>query len=653
MQALSATEEGKTHAKTKYQFINFVIKPLFNRKISKMKNFIKTAFFILLLHNQAFSQLIVEKSPSQVSLTSSEQTFVQKIVQLPDTKTAKYISIGDVAQYESNGDLNFTLPGVVGSLQSKAVHVEYNGPDDNVWSAKFINQPGYLSIIRKPEGQSGFFQMVGKYFSIIPINETTSLLKEYDLAHLSSEDCGVGEEMGMPRERDWCEPADNNCFSEINILVLVTPDVQNWFAGVPNQWQTFLTILQGFESINFAFANSGIVNKNVRLRWENFAFNGFDMPLDIVGDLNTDLPVQAEPIREQRQADVVIMLTSMNYPSIAGAAINPTSGCPSDACSYAIVEIQSIDGPRFTFAHEFAHLLGANHNRGDNCSAAGVCGDNDDDVCAHARVFNGAGGAEHRTILALMTEPGAVRIPQYSNADPAFGFDGVATGDEDNDNSRLIKNAACYTDDYNSADWTVGISGPVKWCTSEPSHTLSAAVTPPTPGWGYSGNPPYQYEWRWSCSPTFVNSQFLSNQPSATLTNPLAGGGDEIWVQLTVTSSDGATRVRNRPVVVIECPSVGGGTGDRSSNPEMGNASSYISVSPNPVSDILEIAVDVDEGQISDIILLDNLGSVVKQVVKRGAGKVNVDTHDLQSGIYFVLIKKPSVTEAHKIIVQH
>ncbi|TAK40520.1 MAG: T9SS type A sorting domain-containing protein, partial [Saprospiraceae bacterium] len=507
------------------------------------------------------------------------------------------------------------------------------------------------SIISKPEGQAGFFQIEGRYFNIFPVNSTTSLLKEFDLAHLPNEGCSLDGAEALPRETDWCEPADNDCFAEINLLALITPDVLTWFNAQANQGQALLTIFQGLASINLAFANSGIFNKNVRIRMEVFNFNGFDSLLNILDDLNNDLPAQAGPIREQRQADVVIMLTSMDYPGIAGAAINPSGpGCPSDDCSYAIVEIQSMAGPRFTFAHEFAHLLHANHNRTANCSAAGVCGDNNENICAHALVFNGVGGAEHRTILARMTEPGAVRIPHYSN--PDINFDGVATGDEDNDNARIMMNTACYVSGYNTADWTVGISGSTKWCSSQPSHTLTAAVSPPTPGWGYPGNPPYQYEWRWSCSPTFVTSQFLSNQWSVTLTNPLLCGGDEIWVRLTVTSSDGAVRVRNRPVVVVDCPNFGGETGDRSIDPA-GSRKGNISISPNPVSDMLEISVDNDDVQTADVVVLDNLGHVVKHMVPKERGTVIIETNDLPSGIYFVLVRKSSKTEAHKIIVQH
>ena len=63
-------------------------------------------------------------------------------------------------------------------------------------------------------------------------------------------------------------------------------------------FQTFLTILQGFESINLAFANSGITNKNVRLRVENFAFNGFKQAGELAGEAKN--PGRSLPIASLR-----------------------------------------------------------------------------------------------------------------------------------------------------------------------------------------------------------------------------------------------------------------------------------------------------------------------------------------------------------------
>lgn len=623
-----------------------------------MKNCFKVSvfFFIgVLIPSLTTAQLLQERPSSEIVLSSTEQAFAQKISTQPDTKTAKYISIGDISQYESNGILNFSLPGILVTLQSEAVHVEYTSPNDYIWSARFTNQPGYMSIISKPEGKAGFFQLPGKFFSIYPVNSTVSLLKEIDLAHLSSEGCGWVESEGTNAEINWCEPEENDCFSEIDVLILVSsPDVQDWFGTQGNPWQVLITVIQGIESVNLAFANSGIANKQVRWRAEQFNFTGYDMPLLPLDDIE-DLATQATNLREQRQADVVIMLTANDYPGFAGVASGPSTECPapSENCAYAIVEIQSIADPRWTFAHEFAHLLGARHNRSTNCSVANVCGNDDTDVCSHAWVFNDQNGTEQRTILAALSANeqagGGGRIPHYSN--PNINFNGAATGTADNDNAKIIRNAACYVDDYNRAEWNVGVQGPPKWCLNLlPEITFASVVTPPNQGWGLLGNPPYQYEWRASCSPIFNPGTFLSNQASITLSTPFCE--PVFWLRLTVTSSDGATRTIVRRVGVLEdCPHLQGEGEDRFQQADFSNKHTVIY--PNPthdnviVSDILK-----EKGQCATISISDNFGKVIYETISCESGEIELVTKNIPAGLFFVRINSGNNQSIHKIIVQ-
>ena len=607
-----------------------------------------TLLFALFSPLWAFAQLIQEKSPAEVSLTTNEQQFVQRIAQLEDTETTKYISIGDVAQFETNGLLNFSLPGVSGTLQSEAVRVEYTSSSNYIWSAKLTNQPGYFSLIVRPEGKVGFFQLQGRYFDIHPLNSTVSLLREIDLNQLSGEDCALLGTSSAPAI-DWCQPDNNNCFAEIDVLVLVTPDVGGWFSAQPDIWQALITAVQGIESVNMAFANSAIPNKQIRWQAEMFNFQGFDPILDIVDDLD-DLEVDAAGLREQRQADVVIMLTSMDYIGFAGVASGPDPACPtpSEPCAFAIVEIQSIAGPRWTFAHEFAHLLGARHNRPTNCSAAGVCGNDTTTVCAHAWLFNDAGGNEQRTILARMDSVeqvnGSVRIPHYSNPDVAFN--GAPTGTVDNDNSRIIRNAACFVDDFNHAEWIVGIEGPDQWCPEiEPTMTFDAVVTPPVQGWGLPGNPPYQYEWRRNCGPIFNPGNFISNQPSITLSAPYCQ--PTFWIQLKVTSSEGAVRVVQRKI--YPCDWYNGGGEERNTIPV--RHGKIASLFPNPADDVFRIVVPNSAEQKTTVRITDGFGKSVKNFTISDSPEIVVSTSDFASGVYFVSVVNGTEIETHKLFI--
>jgi hypothetical protein len=377
-----------------------------------------------------------------------------------------------------------------------------------------------------------------------------------------------------------------------------------------------------------------------------FDFDGFDTPLNINDDI-PEFAAEAASLRAQRKADIVIMLTSMNYPGISGAA---TPGAPSYNSAFAIVEIQDIADPRWTFAHKFAHLLGADHNRPDNCSNDDVCGDSNTDNCAHGWLFDDQSGSEQRTIMARMfTSEAAVRLPHYSN--PDINFNGAPTGTEENDNSRIIRNAACFVDDYNRAEWNVGIQGPPKWCLNlNPVITFNAVVTPPNPGWGLPGNPPYQYEWRASCSPTYNPSTFLSNQPSITLNTPFCE--PSFWLQLTVTSADGLTRTSRRRVgIVEECPHFQGEVEDRGlKNNQLQNLGK---IYPNPTKDKFDILIAPFEGKCTEIILSDNFGRLVKHIKSCESGSIEIPVETLPHGIYFVSVRSESKIETHKLIIQN
>jgi len=572
---------------------------------------------------------------------------------LEDTKTTKFISIGDVAQFESNGLVNLYLPGVSGVLQSEAVHVDYTSSSNYVWSAKLTNQPGYLSLIVTPGAKVGFIQRQGQYFSIHPINSTLSLLREIDLNKLSKEDCafaGAENTDPTPIEPNWCEPANTTCFSEIDLLILVsTPDVQEWFGAQADPWAVLATILQGIESINLAFANSGIPNKHVRWRIETFEFVGYDNPLRPFEDIE-ELATDASNLREQHQADIVLMLTAKDYPNIRGVSYSfdacPTP-TPSFNCAYGIVEIQSIADPAWTFAHEFAHLMGARHNRSSNCSTAGTCGNDDTDVCSHGLVFNDGGGNEQRTIMALMFNTeianGAVRIPHFSN--PDINFNGGATGTADNNNARIIRNAACTADDYNQADWTVGIEGPNQWC--PPSITLDAISIPPLPGWPNNvGLPPYQYEWKRGCGPVgpWV---FISNQPSITINSPYCQPSG-FWVQLKITSSDGLSKTTYLKVYPCDFQAKGAVV-TSNSTPEQ---SEYLtSISPNPAEDFFRISFQNNNEVNSTVRITDSTGKPIRSIEFSNTDDLMVSAKDFLPGVYFVTISSGASTVSRKLII--
>lgn len=617
-------------------------------------------FLWLLMPFVSTAQLIQVQSPTQLSFTASEQQFIQKMNLAAETQSIQYVSIGDIAQFETNGVVNLTLPGIAGSFPTEAVHVEYVSPTDYIWSGNFTSVPGYFSIIRKPEGAGGFYLLPGKFFSIVPLNGTVSLLRELNLADVPKEDCG--NKLLPPiaeNEIDWCVPEPTDCFAEIDVLILLSsPDVYNWFNAGLDQLQAIITTLTGIESVNLAFANSGIPNKRLRWRVEPFSFEYSD-PLDIGLDVES-LRMSAAALRVQMQADAVIMLTAKDYPDYSGATSTTCGLHPESDCAYSIVEIKSIADPRWTFAHEFAHILGANHNREGNCSVAGFCGDqsNFNTYCARGLVFTDASGNEQRTLMALLDKSevasGSGRLLNFSN--PLIDFNGVPTGTIINDNARVIRNTACFVAQYNRAEWVVGIEGPDIWCTTtEPQVIYEATVQTANIGWGYPGLPPYQYEWRWNSSPIppiippgNPNYHLISTQSSITLTSPPAT--PNFWLFLKVTSADGLIKtgvVRVR----VSCNLIFGGNGNRTAK-NVTLTDERISIRPNPAGDLITVRAEGFNGQpLTSLRVFDVFGKLVDAFRHELDVDFELDTRDYPNGIYYMLLSNDHKTETRSFII--
>jgi hypothetical protein len=81
-----------------------------------------------------------------------------------------------------------------------------------------------------------------------------------------------------------------------------------------------------------------------------------------------------------------------------------------------------------------------------------------------------------------------------------------------------------------------------------------------------------------------------------------------------------------------------------------------LSVSPNPVQDVVYLDFTIPEGLTSEVIIKDLLGNTVKRIDLPSGDTVNfpIYCNDLQSGVYFILIQDHKhVLASEKIIVIH
>ena len=131
----------------------------------------------------------------------------------------------------------------------------------------------------------------------------------------------------------------------------------------------------------------------------------------------------------------------------------------------------------------------------------------------------------------------------YIFSNPDIQFNGFNTGSADNNNAQGIRNAACVIQNYFPPSiWGVTMSGAGTICFPEEGNIeptiYTADILEPTPG--FSGIPPYTYEWRWNTDGNFTEQSpgYLIGT-DAQIEISTIYNCPRFFLRVTVTSSDG------------------------------------------------------------------------------------------------------------------
>ena len=593
-------------------------------------------------------------TPSE--LTTDQQNFVNRISVTYEALSTSFVTVSAIDETQNDGVLSFALSSgqVLTATVFRTSHSEEN---TFVWTGKIDDAGNFISLAQNEGGTGGTIIYGDRFYSVHPIDPNNSLFVESDRNVHEKIVCDMEAQLGTTALAEE-ECTATECDGPIvDVLLVWTDQAAEWLLGFGNPFIIAIYGALGMESVNVAFANSGVSGE---VRYRSFRYSGFNFtanPVSIRDDvltLTNDPAIQTA--REDFKTDLVILMTNQVYVNqlTGGQTFGRVNNFgPGIDNAFAIVEVPFILSPRWTLAHEIGHLFGALHNRIPN-------GGNDDtDICAHALRFTGNSGTEERTILALLG-PDGERLLHYSN--PDISFDGAATGTEEDDNAGRIDHTNCEVSEYFTPSlFNASISGSSDLCRCFPEEYIEfrdyrANVEVPSPP--LSGLPPYTYAWHWNTSGVFSSNNpgnFISNAEAMRIDFDFPC--DQFFLHLEVTSSDGQVRSHIRRVNTEDCVACTGiaclnSPEDRISQEAfISDALDGFSVFPNPASEQIVCHFSLVAEKQVGIQIVDISGKVVYELPKtlflQGNHWHHIPPNVLAPGMYHC---KYAVGKMHKTI---
>ncbi len=383
-------------------------------------------------------------------LNSLEEESMIDISKMSQSQRTKALHIAEVNLFDlkDKNEVNFLLPIVNDDVSLKVQHFDLD-------IARYLKHElpvqSVSGVAQGPRGQGSFYLMAGtdqftgilggylkygnKSFDIIPIKKNLVAIREVDLESFPDDQCPLNDDSNGNNQRNLLACSGNPCSSPTFKLVhIIPPDYTDWLDDEFGSDWFAKTVFNSLVIYSFrnAMQFSGYPNASMTYVSVNLDFDYESTTNPDIDDDLTTLSPDANAFMNTYNADVAVMITSVDYAGIRGQA-----RCigPGGNCRFAIAEAPAAIGPTWTYAHELAHCFGARHDRGwDNTGA-----------CQHA--FRYATSGEDRSILHCLfdshIQSGLSRGLRFSN--PNIFVNGNATGTPADNNSFWIATEICFS----------------------------------------------------------------------------------------------------------------------------------------------------------------------------------------------------------------
>ncbi len=597
------------------------------------------AILLLIVTTSIYAQEVSLFTPideAKMDLNKGQLTKLERLKTNPLYKKLQLVKVSNLKTVQEKGILSFIIPNRKGSISAYATSVEAVSDEEFSWHGEFRGREhGSMTIISKKGAIYGQINIGDEIYALQDLGKGQNILIQLDEMKYGPRECATPHESithspsaHLPSTEDR-----SSCSGIVRVLVLYTSAAEQ--IDNPESAAT-LFIKQ---------TNNICRNSDIRTADLEFQLAGVEELLgfsesDEIGDDLDDLRLSnaAQNLRNQYQADIVVLLTDGNYGggSIFGVTYRLNTG--DEAFAYAISEIDAAGG-RFTFSHEIGHVFGARHDN-DTGTHPNLS------PFAHGHNFTtGAFWWKERWRTVLNSLPsGEARIQYYSN--PNVEFNGKATGTNTRDNTRQIENLACTISNYRNYDaMSVAISGPTIG-QNNTSYTWCANVSD-------CGNVNY-YNWEYSYD-GFSYYPFGSTQ-CKTANMPY---NQSLHLRVTVFCSDGQTATDWHLTLNDDRD---WRTADSTTYKQQTEAILAIpthitsKVFPNPLEQQLNLETYLPEDGSVTITLVNHLGQEIQNLFTgyrpNGTHYFEQQLSDYPSGIYFIKITQNNQQSTHKIFLK-
>jgi hypothetical protein len=377
--------------------------------------------WLLLAPVVSADQLFTDSQPvagTALSATESVATLVEVNQQLLTSRTAQF---------------ELSLPD--GQLVTAVFdRLKQHGRQRFSWFGHLQGQPEEQMIISAVNGA-----FAGSLFTKSVVYEfsphSTGLMRVAALQANAFPDCDGGLPVPAAMAAEHSHSAPRGTTDSFDVLVMYTPQARDAAGGTAGIQATAQAAV---DAMNLSFTNSGVDAEGV-LVWTQLAdYNdSANSSADLTWVRNDP---QVAALRNTVGADLVSLIAE-NIGNSCGRGYLMTNPGPGFASSAFQVTARSCAVGNLSFAHEFGHNLGLDHNPENSTTPPA----NASFPWSFGHWHNGS----YRTVLSYSSQcnNGCTRRPYFSNPDVLFN--GLPTGVEDErDNARSLEQTVPIAVDF-------------------------------------------------------------------------------------------------------------------------------------------------------------------------------------------------------------